>query len=408
MPALIDHKQLYRLPWNLADNPIVWLEPTEHCNLFCDGCYRKNTPKHKTLEEIDSDLDVFQRLRTFDSVSIAGGDPLTHPDVLEIVRRIKARGIKPIINTNGHALTPQLLRELKKAGVFGFTLHVDSKQGRPDWRGKDEIGMNELRTYYAEMIAREGNMSCSFNSTVYPDTIEQVPDIVDWAQRHIDKVQTVVFIIFRHADLSGGSWEYWAGSQKVQMETVVYAEKEKRNINIKAQDVVEVIRKRHPDFAPSAYLNGTESADSFKWLNSIRVGNAERIYGYGGPKWMEAVQVAHHFATGRYMAYTRPWVTSQGLGATVLGSTVDRGMRRIAANYARSIVRNPLEMMRKLYVQSVLIIQPIDIMPDGGQNMCDGCPDVTVHDGRLVWSCRLEEPRKFGTFVRTVPTVTKH
>jgi hypothetical protein len=35
--------------------------------------------------------------------------------------------------------------------------------------------------------------------------------------------------------------------------------------------------------------------------------------------------------------------------------------------------------------------------------MCDGCPDITVHNGELVWSCRLEERLKFGQFVRTVP-----
>jgi hypothetical protein len=35
--------------------------------------------------------------------------------------------------------------------------------------------------------------------------------------------------------------------------------------------------------------------------------------------------------------------------------------------------------------------------------MCDGCPDMTVHEGRLAWSCRLEEPRAFGQFVTAVP-----
>jgi hypothetical protein len=50
-----------------------------------------------------------------------------------------------------------------------------------------------------------------------------------------------------------------------------------------------------------------------------------------------------------------------------------------------------------------MVIQPIDFMPDGRQDMCDGCPDVTVHDGKLVWSCRLEEMNTFGSFVQTAP-----
>ncbi|MCL6099711.1 MAG: radical SAM protein, partial [Bacteroidetes bacterium] len=39
---VINHLDLYRLPWTLADNAISWLEPTSMCNLSCDGCYREN------------------------------------------------------------------------------------------------------------------------------------------------------------------------------------------------------------------------------------------------------------------------------------------------------------------------------------------------------------------------------
>jgi MoaA/NifB/PqqE/SkfB family radical SAM enzyme len=61
------------------------------------------------LSEIERELDLFARLRKTDSVSIAGGDPLMHPQIVEIVRMIRQRGWKPIINTNGQALTEDLL-----------------------------------------------------------------------------------------------------------------------------------------------------------------------------------------------------------------------------------------------------------------------------------------------------------
>ena len=141
----LNHLDYYRLPWNLTDNSISWLEPTAKCNLTCEGCYRLNEKDgHKSLEQIKNDLDVFVRLRHADGVSIAGGDPLTHPDVIEIVKEVKNRNMKPIINTNGLALTKELLHELKKAGVFGFTFHIDSKQGRPHWKNKNELELNEL------------------------------------------------------------------------------------------------------------------------------------------------------------------------------------------------------------------------------------------------------------------------
>ena len=50
-----------------------------------------------------------------------------------------------------------------------------------------------------------------------------------------------------------------------------------------------------------------------------------------------------------------------------------------------------------------MIIQPVDFLPSGAQNMCDGCPDMTIYNGELVWSCRMEELKHFGSWVRTVP-----
>lgn len=59
-------------------------------------------------------------------------------------------------------------------------------------------------------------------------------------------------------------------------------------------------------------------------------------------------------------------------------------------------------------MQSIMIIQPVDLLPNGDQSMCDGCPDITYwkeKDGteKLVWSCRLEELIQYGNFLRMVP-----
>jgi hypothetical protein len=35
--------------------------------------------------------------------------------------------------------------------------------------------------------------------------------------------------------------------------------------------------------------------------------------------------------------------------------------------------------------------------------MCDGCPDMTVWNNQLVWSCRMEEQMKWGQNVHIVP-----
>ena len=403
MTLFLDHNKYYRLPWNLPDNAISWLEVTKACNMYCEGCYSRNDPKgHKSLDQIKHELEIFKKFRKTDGISLAGGDPLVHPDIVEIVRLIAQDGLKPIINTNGFALDKELLQELKKAGVVGFTLHVDSKQHRPQWKGKTEIELNQLRLYFAEMLAAAGGLSCAFNSTVYGDTLQSVSDIVEWGQKHIDIVHVLVFIAYRAAILEK-HFDYYAGGEKIDMSPIVYSTpEENQRLDILSNDIVEVIRTRYPDFEPCAYLNGTEKVNSFKWLLTGRIGTKENIYGYVGPKFMELAQISHHFRNGRYLAYTKPGVQSHAKPMLLL-APLDMGIWEIAKDYLRSIGTNPFNLFKRLHLQSITIIQPGDILCDGTLSMCDGCPDITVWNDQLVWSCRLEEQMTFGCFMRPVP-----
>lgn len=393
----LNHLDYYRLPWNLTDNSISWLEPTAKCNLSCDGCYRKNeNNSHKSIEVIKEELDVFTRLRKCDGISIAGGDPLIHPEIVDIVLEIKKRNIKPIINTNGLALTKDLLSELKKAGVFGFTFHIDSKQGRPGWKNKNEIELNELRYHYARMLADEKNISCSFNSTVYEDTMQYVPEVVKWAQKNIDIVQVMVFILYRA--VNNEKVDFYLGPKKIDMNQLVYNEETTERTDINAEEIVEMLRNDDPDFDPCAYLNGSEKPDSFKWLLTGRLGTKKKIYGYMGSKAIEIIQTGYHIMNDKYLAYAPP--KDAGKGRLMLAlSPFDKQLRRTLKNY----LKNPFNIFNKLYYQSVMIIQPVDFLEDGRQNMCDGCPDITVWNGQLVWSCRMEEQLNFGMNVKTYP-----
>ena len=332
-----DHRTLHRLPWSFPDNPIAWLESTAVCNLYCEGCYRENQKdSHKSMKEIGHELDVFAKHRNFDGVSIAGGDPLTHPDVVEICTEVTRRGWKPIVNTNGLALTDELLVALEKAGVVGFTFHIDSKQRRPGWEGKNELELNELRLDLAERVARVGDISVAFNSTVYEDTLPYVPEMVAWAHEHVDKVSVMVFILYRQSACARhDELDFYVGEKKIDMNELVYSRPTNgANLDISSRDVVAEIRKRFPEFAPSAYLNGSESAETLKWLLTTQVisGDSE-VLGYAGPRFSELAQGLHHLRTGRWLAYTPPSMLAKGHRITAAAATVDPGMRKAFSNW---------------------------------------------------------------------------
>jgi len=398
----LEPSRYYRLPWSLTDNIISWLEPTTKCNLRCEGCYRKDTASHKSLEEVRRDLDVFRRLRKSDCISIAGGEPLLHPEIVEIVSMVREMGWKPIVNSNGVALDEKLLRELKRAGVYGFTFHIDTSQKRPHVKATTEEGLNEVRLKYARMLADAGGIACSFNATVTEKTLPEVPAMVRWAGRHADIVHTMVFILFRSPVLAG-SYAFFADGRQVTFDDTYKDTKWGGSDKLHSPDVVRAVREADPLYEPAAFLNGTANPGSFKWLMANRIVQKGDTVGYVSPRFMEIVQTYNHLKHGTYLSYAKPGLCRRGKSVSFVTGLLDRTMRRIFGRLLRRMLANPANIFRPAHIQTMMIIQPVNIESDGRQDMCDACPDVTVHDGKLVWSCRLEELNEFGSMVSAVP-----
>lgn len=397
----------YRLPWNLADNAITWLEPTTKCNIYCEGCYRENNPQgHRPIASVIDELQALKKMRKTDGISIAGGEPLIYPDIIELVRYVSSQGWKPIVNTNGQALTPQLVTDLKDAGLLGFTFHVDSHQKRPGWTGKNELELNEFRLKLAKMTheAGQGQVACAFNATIYPDTLEYIPALTRWAHENMGLVNTMVYILYRSIIWSEDDWDVYVKGKKVETQDLTeklvynYDFKEGPQEQLVCQDIADKIREVYPDYEPCAYLNGTEDPLSMKWLLSLRIGNRNRILGHVDGKFMELIQGFHHFLFGTYLAYSKPSRMKISPAVFFL-ALFNRSMRKIFFKW----LRTPAEWLKRQDSQAIMIIQPVDLFEDGRQNMCDGCPDAIWHGGRLVWSCRVDEIEKMGGFLTGVP-----
>jgi pyruvate-formate lyase-activating enzyme len=391
---MLEKRELYRLPWSMNDNPIAWLEVTDICNIHCEGCYRQHISGHKTLDQLKEEILFFKRWRNPDNISIAGGEPLIHPQIIDLIAFIRQQKIKPIILTNAFALKPDILHELKKAGLAGFTVHIDSHQNRPHWEGKDEAGLNELRQECAEMIAHEGGLYTIFNSTVYPSTFHEIPSIVRWGQANIDKVQGLVFITYRTATLdtqAGVAFDHEVDISKLTYTRDSFSEK-----FVTGPEVYQVIKNQCPEYEPSGYLGGSVLHTSYKWLIGATIGVNGKIFGSVGKRGMEIAQAGHHYLYGTYLAY----LADPKVGRVVFNLwPFDPTVRQAYGNWWKFVLRNPLNLLKRVYVQSVGIIQAPDILPDGRADMCDSCPDITILDGKLVNSCRMDEVRLFGGFV---------
>ena len=391
--------ELYRFPWSKNDNPIGWLEVTDVCNIHCKGCYRQNLEGHYPLERLKEEVLLMKEWRNIDNVSLAGGEPLTHPDIEDLVEFIHLQGIKPYLLTNGKAATEERMRSLKVAGMAGVAFHIDMMQNRQGWEGKDELGLTPLRDQCVDVMAAVGGVPTSFGITVYKDNFEQIPDLVRWGIKNIKYVQGQTFITYRGAMVKPGV-RYVVAGREVEMDEdkLGYATAEEPDqYDITSNDVYHLIKNNIPEYDAAAYLGGTERHDSFKWLIGYMLGTKDGGWsGAVGPKAVEFAQAVHHLFRGTYFAYTR----SVNLGRSVLlAGLVDPKVRRINARH----VANPLRLFYKpVYGQSIGIIQAPDVLADGRVDMCDACPDLTVYKGQLIHSCRMDEWRRWGGYMTQV------
>jgi len=107
----------------------VYVEPTNACNLECRTCIR-NVWDEPSGWMTDSTFEcIVKGLRDFSptpTVFFGGfGEPLAHPNIVEMVAQVKALGASVELITNGTLLTEYLSRQLIKAGVDVLWLSLD-------------------------------------------------------------------------------------------------------------------------------------------------------------------------------------------------------------------------------------------------------------------------------------------
>jgi hopanoid biosynthesis associated radical SAM protein HpnH len=111
---------------------LVELEPLFACNLKCVGCGKIAQPASLLKQRMPVDQAVAAILESgAPMVSIAGGEPLMHPQIDEIVRQLLARKKIVFLCTNA-LLMPKHLHKFKPHRNFAWMVHIDGLRERHD------------------------------------------------------------------------------------------------------------------------------------------------------------------------------------------------------------------------------------------------------------------------------------
>src|SRR3954467_5941167 len=192
---------------------VMELEPLFACNLKCAGCGKIQQP-HTLLKQR---MPVEQAVAAIEEsgapmVSIAGGEPLMHPQIDEIVRRLLDKGKIVFLCTNA-VLMPKHLHKFKPHRNFSWMVHIDGLRERHDASVCKDGVFDAAVAAIKE--AQAAGFRVSTNTTFFDtDSPQDVIDVLDYLNNelHIDNMQISPGFAYEKAP----DQEHWLGPEETR------------------------------------------------------------------------------------------------------------------------------------------------------------------------------------------------
>jgi MoaA/NifB/PqqE/SkfB family radical SAM enzyme len=145
-----------------TDHPLLaHIIPVRRCNLACKYCNEfDDFSKPVPLETMFRRVDKLAELGT-SVITISGGEPLLHPELDDIIRRIRRHSMVAGLITNGYLLTGDRIERLNQAGLEWLQISIDNVT--PDDVSKKSLKVLDKKL---QLLAEYADFHVNINSVV--------------------------------------------------------------------------------------------------------------------------------------------------------------------------------------------------------------------------------------------------
>ncbi|MFB3813121.1 MAG: radical SAM protein [Terriglobales bacterium] len=140
---------------------LAHLVAIRRCNLACAYCNEYDKVSSPVpLGILLGRVDRLAELATT-VITISGGEPLLHPQLDDVIRHVRARGIISGTITNGYLLTAERIRRLNRAGLDHLQISIDNVM-------PDEVSKKSLKVldHKLELLAEHAEFHVNINSVL--------------------------------------------------------------------------------------------------------------------------------------------------------------------------------------------------------------------------------------------------
>ncbi|MBF0358693.1 MAG: radical SAM protein [Magnetococcales bacterium] len=184
-------KQIFLFPidYYLAIFPIksvanVTVAITHQCNIRCEMCYFHEELKTRhilPLETFQRFIDQVEKERP--CVILSGGEPFTHPNIVEMVEYAKGKGLPVQIFTNGTLMRPGVMERLVELELdyIDFTLLGD--ENSHDKVACASFAYGKFIENLEKFAANRGKTEIILNYTITPRALKDIAHGVELIKR---------------------------------------------------------------------------------------------------------------------------------------------------------------------------------------------------------------------------------
>jgi hypothetical protein len=375
------HSRLRPQKLSGRETPHLTIETNTTCNIRCASCYCIEEAAVKPLAQVLGEIDLAVEKRNLDAISLLGGEPTLHPDIVRIVKYVKQKGLVCLLLTNGVRFLQGdagLLDMLVAAGVDRFLVHID--EGQKHVHGDGDIDTARHRLFDL-LDARR--VAYGLSLTLYPGAEGALPAILREYARHryFDGVLCTLAFDLHHAFDEGDDRDDGRASMARAYEGI------SRGLGIE----------------PAAYLPSSTDDDEICWLMYFYWINADTGATFElSPETNRAMKAVYRATHGHHF----------------FAETMDPKWRRVSlvASAAAELARQPrrAKALRRLLEAArggealrfhYLVVQqaPRFDAEHGKVQICWQCPDATIRNGQVTPVCIAGRVNPLGERPATAP-----
>lgn len=147
---------------------------TDRCNLDCGYCTEyDNSAPHPATADLKRWLTRIYELGTA-RVALVGGEPLLHPDIVELVRFARSLGMATSLTTNGFLLSESLVAALEDAGLEVMQISIDRVTPSP-------VTRKSLKTIERKVeLVRGSRIKLHLTGVICADTVDECEQVLEF------------------------------------------------------------------------------------------------------------------------------------------------------------------------------------------------------------------------------------